>query len=114
MNDITIQQTETLRLRVRCKVEDNLGAETAQLFAYSEALDYTITSDLAEFGEEQNGYTYADVSIDETEVPSEYVYYVQVIYDDGSVDIFPNDNCNSEGCDYPTLTICALPGGESS
>jgi len=100
MQDYSIQQGETIRLKVTVSEE---GAETAELFAINGA--EVIQTVVSFVGLE------ADLSTNtpDDQLPGEYPYYVRITWDDGSVDILTKkENCSGEDCELPVITVCEL------
>lgn len=102
MKDIIIRQGETIRQTITV---DEEGAVSATFVATDGVTN--VIEELATF----SGLT-ADISVTDTVIPADsYDYYVSILWDDGSIDYLPdNSSCDEEVCEFPQLTICAVPG----
>ncbi len=104
MENYTIQQGETIRLKVT--VQES-GADTAELYA-SDGTN-TIENTVSFSGNEADLTT----NTSPTQVPGTYPYYVRITWLDGSVDILTlNESCeDDEDCGLPAITVCEIKQG---
>lgn len=72
---------------------------------------FTVTGEY----EDVDGVMIADVSLtDQETVVGVYDYYIAENFEDEDPLIYPDPNDCDDDCELPTITVCEIPGGESS
>lgn len=98
---LTVEQGDSASVSATITMIDQDTANTITKTANYEEVDDIMVADLT-LGE------------DET-IVGVYDYYISENFDDEAPLIYPSpDDCGEDDCELPTITVCALPDGESS